>query len=207
MEGTVMKRVMLRTLTLLTAVLCAQAMEQQPVDPKIELSAAIIACDATTFATSWKTFQESTPADELATMRTQLTQLATQLKNHKELERLLKLKTLKSRVLAGICAVPMAVLSIPSALFLAWSTLDDLYNQKIPIISSLTNRNYKTAFDDTMVIIALCMVTTYAGRYGLQDINYARYANTQELSAHIVSLDSILACLAPAATGTQEVQA
>lgn len=40
----------------------------------------------------------------------------------------------------------------------------------------------------------------------MYDINYARFAGTQELSAQIASLNAIIACLAPATT-TQEMAA
>jgi cell fate (sporulation/competence/biofilm development) regulator YlbF (YheA/YmcA/DUF963 family) len=182
---------MFLSVVLLATACAAQAMEEATasVDLKAQLQAHIIACDADQFNATWQTYQTVAQAQEVAATQSTLTKLTTQLRAHKDQDRMAKLNDKWSRCIAAISAGATA--SASGGLFIAF--LNTLRKLKIPVAYQFYKGKYSKAILETLVI-AGCLA---AGYLVVKEFTYARFAGTQQLSKEIAALDEIVACLNP----------
>jgi len=166
---------------------------------KAELQAHVLACDAEQFKATWQPYQTTAQVQDVATTQSTLIQLTTQLRAHKDQERTAKLSNKWSRRIAGLSCTPTGILSAGLGMLWIYGPIHDYINLNghIFVITHLMNKNFGTLKNEALSAAFCIGCSLYFGRLAAQDIPYARFAGTGQLTKEIAALDEIIACLNP----------
>jgi len=165
-------------------------------DVKTQLLQHLIACNSQRFNKNWQEYQAAMQKADLENTQESLTQLATQLRAHKDQERAAKLNgTLKRIVKCGLKTVPEILCFIICGC-LEFAALNYEYKvENLSIRYALQRKNFnmfKAACLGHTALITSILISVYSI---LQHINDTRFAGTEQLNKDIIALDEILVYL------------